>query len=168
MGVCIGERCRCVIGARDLGRAIFMQHVSTLIMLVLPIDYFVLEVPTFVQDVPFLCFMHARSVRRIGSMDFEPFYPGLVPLFWLGRQTRMPANFWRGCPGFLVGSWGDMRGVTTTSCRRYRCFMQADLDGWDVLADSGRLVTFLTWDLMPHLSMFYAGLIGPFDWPFWV
>ena len=46
--------------------------------------------------------------------------------------------------------------------------MQAGLDGRDVLADSGRLVTFLTWDLMQHLSMFYAGLIGPFDWPFWV
>ena len=100
MGVCIGERCRGVIGARDLGRAIVMQHVSTLIMLVLPMDYIVLEFPTFVQDVPFSCFMHARSVRRIGSMEFRAFYPGPGPLFWLGRQTRMPANFRRSTTNF--------------------------------------------------------------------
>ena len=89
----MGERCRGVIGARDLGRAIFMQHVSTLIMLVLPIDFFVLEVPTFVQDVPFLCFMHARSVRRIGSMDFEPFILGRAHFSGLAGKPGCPRIF---------------------------------------------------------------------------
>ena len=70
-----------------------MQHVSTLIMLVLPIDYFVLEVPTFVQDVPFVCFMHTRSVRRIGSTEFRAFILGRAHFSGLAGKPGCPRIF---------------------------------------------------------------------------
>ena len=87
-----------------------MQHVSTLIMLVLPMDYFVLEVPTFVQDVPFVCFMHARSVQRIGNMDFEPFLSWAGPTFLAWPANQDAREFSAGLPWFSCRQLGRHAG----------------------------------------------------------
>ena len=122
--------------------AFFMQHVSTLILLVLP---WTLRAggPDVRAGRP-VCVLSARAQLAAHRHYW------ISSLFILGRAHFSGLAGKPGCPRIFGGAALDLLsafgttcgGVTTTSCRRYRCFVQAVLDGQDVLADPDRIGTF--------------------------
>ena len=97
-----------------------MQHISTLIMLVLPIDYIVLEFTTFVQDVPYPCCKHARSVRRIGSTEFRAFILSRAHFSGLAGKP--------GCPRIFGGAALDVISAVGATCGASRLHHAGGID----------------------------------------